>query len=90
LIVELRSPWIRGHGQPRARCWVDENFDSNNIDPALSVCPTEVEIIDPGMGASFGKEPFREYLEAFKRAMPDAHALIDHRANGFNPVPCVL
>jgi ketosteroid isomerase-like protein len=53
------------------------NFSTNNIDAALSVFSTELETIDPGMGTVHGHEPFREYLEVFKRAMPDAHAVIE-------------
>jgi predicted ester cyclase len=30
------------------------------------------------MGTVHGHEPFREYLEVFKRAMPDAHAIIEN------------
>jgi predicted ester cyclase len=55
-----------------------ENFNSNNIDAALSAFSTELETVDPGMGTVYGHEPFREYLEVFKRAMPDAHAIIEN------------
>jgi ketosteroid isomerase-like protein len=54
-----------------------ENFNSNKIDAALSGFSAELETIDPGMGTVCGHEPFREYLEVFKRAMPDAHAVIE-------------
>jgi ketosteroid isomerase-like protein len=54
-----------------------ENFNSNNIDEALSAFSSQLETIDPGMGTVYGHEPFREYLEIFKRAMPDAHAVIE-------------
>jgi ketosteroid isomerase-like protein len=54
-----------------------ENFNSNNIEAALSVFSTELETIDPGMGTVYGHEPFREYLQVFKRAMPDATAVIE-------------
>jgi steroid delta-isomerase-like uncharacterized protein len=54
-----------------------EEFGTGNIDAALSACAEDLEIIDPGMGRVHGRERFREYLETFKRAMPDARALID-------------
>jgi ketosteroid isomerase-like protein len=54
-----------------------ENFNRSNLDAALAAFSTDLETIDPGMGTVFGHEPFREYLEVFKRAMPDAHAVIE-------------
>jgi ketosteroid isomerase-like protein len=44
---------------------------------ALSACADDVEIIDPGMGQVRGRDRFREYLETFKRAMPDARAIVE-------------
>jgi ketosteroid isomerase-like protein len=54
-----------------------KDFGTGNIDAALSACTEDLEIVDPGMGDVHGRERFREYLETFKRAMPDARALID-------------
>ncbi len=54
-----------------------EDFGTGNIDAALSACAQGLEIIDPGMGHVYGRERFREYLETFKRAMPDARATIE-------------
>ena len=54
-----------------------ENFNSNDIDAALSAFSSMLETIGPGMGTVYGHQPFREYLEIFKRAMPDAHAVIE-------------
>jgi steroid delta-isomerase-like uncharacterized protein len=54
-----------------------EDFGTGDIDAALSVCAEDLEIVDPGMGHVHGRERFREYLDTFKRAMPDARALID-------------
>ena len=54
-----------------------EAFDAGNIDAALSVCADDLEIIDPGMGQVRGRDRFREYLETFKRAMPDARAIVE-------------
>jgi hypothetical protein len=42
------------------------------VDAALSLCGEDLEIFDPGMGQVRGRDRFREYLETFKRAMPDA------------------
>ena len=68
---------MSGEGQQELVAGFYENFNSNHIDAALSVFSTELETIDPGMGTVIGHEPFREYLEIFKRAMPDAHAVIE-------------
>jgi ketosteroid isomerase-like protein len=56
-----------------------ENFEANDIDAALTAFSDELETIDPGMGTVRGIEPFREYLETFKRAMPDARAAIERQ-----------
>ncbi len=55
-----------------------ENFDSGDIDGALSAFSDELETTDPGMGTVHGLPPFREYLETLKRAVPDARAVIEH------------
>jgi ketosteroid isomerase-like protein len=54
-----------------------ESFEKNDIDAAVGACSEELETVDPGMGTVHGIEPFREYLETFKRAMPDARAIIE-------------
>jgi ketosteroid isomerase-like protein len=54
-----------------------EDFGAGNIDGAVSVCAEHLDIVDPGMGHVVGRERFREYLETFKRAMPDARAMIE-------------
>ena len=54
-----------------------EDFGAGNIDAALAACAEDLEIIDPGMGQVRGRERFREYLVTFKRAMPDARAVIE-------------
>ncbi len=54
-----------------------EDFGTGNIDAALAACAEDLEIVDPGMGHVRGRERFREYLETFKRAMPDARARIE-------------
>jgi steroid delta-isomerase-like uncharacterized protein len=53
-----------------------EAFGTGDIDAALSACADDLEIIDPGMGQVRGGDRFREYLETFKRAMPDARAIV--------------
>ena len=55
-----------------------EDFGAGDIDGAVSVCAEDLEIVDPGMGHVVGRECFRQYLETFKRAMPDARAMIEH------------
>lgn len=54
-----------------------DEFGLGNIDAALSVVAEGVEIVDPGMGHVQGRDRFREYLETFKRAMPDAQAIVE-------------
>jgi steroid delta-isomerase-like uncharacterized protein len=55
-----------------------EEFGAGDIDAALSACADDLEIVDPGMGQVRGRDRFREYLETFKRAMPDARAIVEH------------
>ena len=54
-----------------------ENFDRSDTAAALSVFPSQLETTGPGMGTVHGLEPFREYLETLKRAVPDARAVIE-------------
>ena len=53
-----------------------DDFNSGDIGAALSAFSEELETTDPGMGTVHGIEPFREYLDTFKRAMPDAKAIV--------------
>lgn len=55
-----------------------EAFGAGNLDDAISACADDVEVVDPGMGQVRGADRFREYLETFKRAMPDARAFVEH------------
>lgn len=54
-----------------------EDFSTGDLDAALAVCVEDLEVIDPGMGHVRGRDRFREYLGTFKRAMPDARAVIE-------------
>jgi steroid delta-isomerase-like uncharacterized protein len=54
-----------------------EDFNSGDIDAAVAAFSEDLETIDPGMGTVHGIEPFREYLQTFKRAMPDARAVVE-------------
>jgi ketosteroid isomerase-like protein len=63
-----------------------EAFDRGNIEEALSNFSTELEIVDPGMGTVHGQDRFREYLETLKRALPDAQAVIEYRADASDTV----
>jgi ketosteroid isomerase-like protein len=54
-----------------------ENFDRGDLEAALAVFSDDLETTDPGMGTVHGLQPFREYLETLKRAVPDARALIE-------------
>jgi steroid delta-isomerase-like uncharacterized protein len=55
-----------------------EAFGAGNLDEATSACADDLEVVDPGMGQVRGSDRFREYLETFKRAMPDARAVVEH------------
>jgi ketosteroid isomerase-like protein len=55
-----------------------EDFGAGNVGGALAACSEDVEVVDPGMGTVHGRERFRVYPETFKRAMPDARAVIEH------------
>ena len=48
-----------------------EEFGVGDMAPATSAFSKDVEIADPGIGTVHGAEPFREYLQTFKRAIPD-------------------
>jgi ketosteroid isomerase-like protein len=54
-----------------------ESFDAGDIEAVLSVFAEDLETIDPGIGTVHGHGPFREYIETFKRAVPDARVVID-------------
>ena len=54
-----------------------EGFDRGDLDAATSVFSARLETTDPGMGTVHGLAPFREYLETFKLAMPDARAVVE-------------
>jgi steroid delta-isomerase-like uncharacterized protein len=65
-------------GRPRelvARFY--EEFDAGDMAAATSAFSAEVEIVDPGIGTVRGAGPFREYLETFKRAMPDGQVIVE-------------
>jgi ketosteroid isomerase-like protein len=66
---------VNAAGEIMARFYKD--FGTGDIDSALSACAEDLEIVDPGMGRVRGRDHFREYLETFKRAMPDARATIE-------------
>ena len=54
-----------------------EDFNAGDIGAAVSAFSNELETRDPGMGTVRGIAPFEEYLSTFKRAMPDAKALVE-------------
>jgi ketosteroid isomerase-like protein len=66
-----------------------EEFGAANIDAALSICADDLEIVDPGMGRVRGGDRFREYLETFKRAMPDARAIVEQTVESGETVAVV-
>src|SRR4051812_19217283 len=55
-----------------------EEFDGGDMAAATSAFSREAEIADPGIGTVRGAGPFQEYLEAFKRAMPDGRVVVEH------------
>src|ERR1700719_3037874 len=52
------------------------SFAAGEIESALAVFADRVEMVDPGLGMVQGLPAFLEYLVGFKRAMPDAHAVV--------------
>jgi steroid delta-isomerase-like uncharacterized protein len=54
-----------------------EEFAAGDMAAATSAFSKEVEIADPGIGTVVGTRPFQEYLETFKRALPDGQAIIE-------------
>jgi steroid delta-isomerase-like uncharacterized protein len=68
---------INAAGEIVARFY--KRFGSGDIDAALSCCADDLEIVDPGMRQARGRDRFRGYLETFKRAMPDAQAIVEQR-----------
>ncbi len=52
-----------------------EDFNAGDIGAAVSAFSEELETTDPGMGRSTGSH-HREYLDTFKRAMPDSKAIV--------------
>jgi hypothetical protein len=44
-----------------------DDFNRGDISEALSAFAEDLETTDPGMGTVHGIEPFREYLDTFKR-----------------------
>jgi ketosteroid isomerase-like protein len=62
------------------------DFDDNEIDDAAAAFAEDLEIVDPGMGTVYGRERFRAYLETFKRAMPDARAMVGLRCEAADTV----
>jgi len=65
------------NGQRRLIARFYEEFDNGDIAAATSAFSEEVEITDPGIGTVHGIGPFREYLESFKRAIPDGRAIVE-------------
>jgi ketosteroid isomerase-like protein len=54
-----------------------DDFNEGRIGAAVAVFSETLETTDPGIGTVHGLAPFREYLETFKRAMPDARAIVE-------------
>lgn len=52
-------------------------FDDSRLEDAVATFAQDVELIDPGLGVVHGRQHFQAYLESFKRAMPDAKAVVE-------------
>jgi len=63
-----------------------EEFDNGNIAAATSAFSQEVEIADPGIGTVHGVGRFREYLESFRRVIPDGRAIVQRLYEAENVV----
>lgn len=55
-----------------------EEFGAGDMVAATSEFSKDVEIADPGIGTVRGAGLFQEYLETFKRAMPDGLVVVEH------------
>lgn len=69
---------MAGSGQHGLVARFYEEFDNGDIAAATSAFSQEVEIADPGIGTVHGVGRFREYLESFRRVIPDGRAIV-HR-----------
>ena len=77
---------MAGNGQQGLVARFYEEFDKGNIAAATSAFSNEVEIADPGIGTVRGVGRFREYLESFKRVIPDGRVLVERLYNAGNAV----
>lgn len=77
---------MAGSGQQGLVARFYEEFDNGNIAAATSAFSQEVEIADPGIGTVHGVGRFREYLESFRRVIPDGRAIVQHLYEAENVV----
>ena len=52
-------------------------FGEGDLDAATAVVADGVHMTDPGLGTVEGLSAFREYLDGFKGALPDARANVE-------------
>ena len=77
---------MAGSGQQGLVARFYEEFDNGNIAAATSSFSEEVEIADPGIGTVHGVGRFREYLESFRRVIPDGRAVVQRLYEAENVV----
>ena len=77
---------MAGSGQQGLVARFYEEFDNGNIAAATSAFSQEVEIADPGIGTVHGVGRFREYLESFRRVIPDGRAIVQRLYEAENVV----
>jgi steroid delta-isomerase-like uncharacterized protein len=75
-LVDTRGARVTDNGQLRLVARFYDEFDKGNIAAATSAFSDELEITDPAIGTVHGVGPFREFLESFKRAIPDGRAIV--------------
>jgi steroid delta-isomerase-like uncharacterized protein len=63
-----------------------EQFEKGDIAAATCAFSKEVEIADPGIGTVHGVGRFREYLESFKRVIPDGRVIVQRLYDAENAV----
>jgi len=77
---------VAGNGQQKLVARFYEEFDKGNIAAATSAFSREVEIADPGIGTVRGVGRFREYLESFRRVIPDGRLIVQRLYESENAV----
>jgi steroid delta-isomerase-like uncharacterized protein len=77
---------VAGNGQQGLVARFYEEFDKGDIAAATAAFAEEVEIADPGIGTVHGVGRFQEYLESFRRVIPDGRLIVQRLYESENAV----